>query len=169
MAQVDETANVFLKQGRIAEAEAAARAAVYGQEKTDRHLLLAEALITHGRALARLKRYSAALFAFRRAFDLSEQTGSSNGAADAALAAFHELGEHLAVIEGGDVLPGRGLTKEKRSLERDVLKRALDQAEGSVTHAARSLGISFQSLTYMLNTRHKDLLKYRTPPRRRKR
>jgi tetratricopeptide (TPR) repeat protein len=170
VAQVDETrANVLLKQGRIAEAEAAARAAVYGQEKTGRDLLLAEALVTYGRALARLRRYSAALFAFRRAFDLSEQAENSNHAADAALAAFHELGEHLAVVEDSNVLPGRGLDKEKQSLERDVIKLALEQAEGSVTHAARSLGISFQSLTYMLNTRHKDLLKYRTPPRRRKR
>ena len=93
VAQVDETrADVFLKQERFAEAEEAARAAVYGQEKTGRHLLLAEALITHGRALARLKRYGAALFAFRRAFDLSEHLGSSSRAADAALAAFHELG-----------------------------------------------------------------------------
>lgn len=70
--QVDETrACVFLKQGRITEAEEAARAAVRSQEKTGRHALLAEALITHGRALARLQRYNAALFAFRRAFDLS--------------------------------------------------------------------------------------------------
>lgn len=109
------------------------------------------------------------MFAFRRAFDLSEQAESGNKAADAALAAFHELGEHLAVVEGGNVLPGRGLNQEKRSLESDVIKRALIQAEGSVTHAAHSLDISFQALTYMLNTRHQDLLKYRTPPRRRKR
>jgi len=61
-AQVDETcACVFLKQGRITEAEEAARAAVRNQEKTGRHGLLAEALITHGRALARLKRYSGAV------------------------------------------------------------------------------------------------------------
>lgn len=82
VAQVDETrASVFLKQGRIAEAEEAARAAVYGQEKNGRHTLFVEALITHGRALARLKRYGAALFVFRRAFALAEQTGSSNQAA----------------------------------------------------------------------------------------
>ncbi len=56
MAQVDETrASVFLKQGRITEAEKAARASVNSQEKTGRHDLLAEALITHGKALARLK------------------------------------------------------------------------------------------------------------------
>lgn len=167
-AHVDETrANVFLKQGRIREAEEAARAAVHNQEKTGRHAMLAEALITHGRALARLERYSAALFAFRRAFDLSEQTGSSNQAAEAALATLRELGEHLAVIEGGRLDPGRGLGEEKRTLEHDVIKLALVQANGSVTVAARSLGISFQALTYMLETRHKDLLEYRSPVRKR--
>jgi len=168
--QVDETrACVFLKQGRITEAEQAARAAVRSQEKAGRQALLAEALITHGRALARLQKYSAALFAFRRAFDLSEITDNANRAADAALAAFQEIGEHLAVIEEGQLLPGRGLKIEKVSLERDAIKRALELANGSVVHAARSLGISFQSLTYMLETRYKDLLKYRTPVRRRPR
>jgi tetratricopeptide (TPR) repeat protein len=170
VAQVDETrACVFLKQGRFIEAEKTARAAVSRQEKTGRQLLLAEALITHGRALARIKRYGEALSAFRRAFDVSEHMGSSNRGADAALAAFQEIGEHLAVIEGERALPGCGLNEEKRSLEHDVIKLALEQAHGSVTHAARSLGISFQALTYMLETRHKDLLRKRSPVRRRKR
>lgn len=170
VAQVDETrATVYLKQGRITEAEKTARAAVKRQEKTGRHLLLAEVLITHGRALARLRRYSEALFAFRRAFDLSEYTGIANRAADAAVAAFRELGEHLAVLEGEQALSSRGLNETKESLERDAIRLALDNAKGSVTGAARSLGISFQALAYMLETRHKDLLKYRTPVRRRPR
>lgn len=109
------------------------------------------------------------MFAFRRAFDLSERTGSNAQAAEAALAAFQEIGDHLAVTEGTQILPGRGLDEEKISIEREAVKRALVQAEGSVVRAARSLGISFQSLTYMLETRHKDLLRYRTPVRRRPR
>jgi tetratricopeptide (TPR) repeat protein len=163
VAQVDETrASVFLKQGRLTEAEKTARAAVNDQEKTGRHLLLAEALITHGRALARLKRYSEALSAFRRAFDLSQFTGITNRAADAALAAFQEIGEKLTVIAVGKSLAA-GLNKRERlALEHDAIKTALEQANGSVTAAARTLGISFQSLTYMLETRHKDLLKLRT-------
>ena len=170
VAQVDETrASVFLKQGRFLEAEKTARAAVVRQEKTGRHLLLAEALITHGRALARLKRCSEALLAFRRAFELSEYTGTTNRMADAAVAAFQELGEHLAIIEGGKLLSSRGLNETKQSLEHDAIRLALENANGSVTHAARSLGISFQALTYMLETRHKDLLKQRTPARRRPR
>jgi tetratricopeptide (TPR) repeat protein len=169
-AHIDETrACVFLKQGRIIEAEEAARAAVRIQERTGRHVWLAEALITHGKALARLKRYSSALFAFRRAFDLSEKNGCSNQSAEAAIATLRELGENLAVIEGGQLLPGRGLRDEKRSLEHEGIKAALEQAKGSVTLAARSLGISFQALTYMLNTRHQDLLTIRTPVRHRKR
>jgi len=100
---------------------------------------------------------------------LSDYTGFSNQSAEAAIAAFQELGEHLAVIEDGQLLPGRGLREEKRSLEHDGIKAALEQADGSVTLAARSLGISFQALTYMLNTRHQDLLTKRTPVRRRKR
>lgn len=166
VAQVDETrACVFLKQGRLIEAEKTARAAVSQQEKTGRHLLLAEALTTHGRALARLKRYSEALLAFRRAFDLSEYTG--NQMADAAVAAFQELGEHLAILEGGQILGSRGLTETKQSLERDAIRLALENAKGRVTRAARSLGISVQALTYMLETRHKDLLHKRTPVRHR--
>lgn len=71
VAQVDETrACVFLKQGRLAEAERTARAAVQRQKKTGRQLNLAEALITHGRALARLQRRGEALAAFRDAFEL---------------------------------------------------------------------------------------------------
>ncbi len=170
VAQVDENrASVFFKQGRIEEAEKTARAAVHSQEKTGRHALLAEALITHGRALARLKRYSASLIAFRRAFDLFRLTDNVNRAAEAAHAAFEEIGEQLAVFEGERLIPGRGLNEEKRSLEHDVIKLALENAKGSVVHAARSLGISFQALTYMLNTRHKDLLNERTPVRRRPR
>ncbi len=168
--QVDETrACVFLKQGRITEAEQAARAAVRSQEKAGRQALLAEALITHGRALARLQKYSAALFAFRRAFDLSEITDNANRAAEAAFAAFQEIGEYLAVVERGQLLGGRGLNEAKRSLEHDAIKRALEQNDGSVVNAARDLGISFQALTYMLETRHKDLLKKRSPVRRRPR
>jgi tetratricopeptide (TPR) repeat protein len=168
VAQVDETrACVFLQQRREIEAERVARSAVRNQEKTGRHALLAEALITHGKALARLKRYSAALFAFRRAFDLCDHTGNVTRAADAALAAFQEIAENLVVLEGGPPASGRGWSYDKRAMEHDLIKLALEQANGSITHAAYNLGISYPSLSYMLRTRYKDLLNERTPIRRR--
>ena len=168
IAQVDETrAGVFLKQQRPDEAEEAARSSVDTLEKTDRHALLAESLITHGRSLARLGDYADSFAAFQRAIDLLQLTGSNNKAADAALAAFQEIGGHLTVSE--KVVPGRTLSEEVNSYEHELIKRALENAQGSVTHAARSLGISYQALGYMLETRHKALLNERTPPRRRMR
>jgi len=170
IAQVDETrARVFLKQGRLTEAERAARAAVRGLEKSGRHALLAEALITHGRSLARLKNYSASVASFRRAIDLSEHTGNLTRAAEASLAAFQEIREHLVAWEGGHHISGRGWDHDKQSMEHDLIKLALRHANGSITHAARSLGMSHQAVSYKLNTRYKDLLKYRAPIQRRPR
>jgi len=79
------------------------------------------------------------------------------------------LGEHLCVLEGKELVSGRSLSEEMQSFEHDAIKRALENAQGSVTNAARSLGMSYQALAYMLETRHKDLRKKRTPARRRPR
>lgn len=75
----------------------------------------------------------------------------------------------LSCIGGGPSISGHGWGHDRRSTEHDLIKLALEQANGSVTVAARNLGISYPALNYMLNTRHKDLLKYRTPVRRRPR
>jgi tetratricopeptide (TPR) repeat protein len=50
-----------------------------------------------------------------------------------------------------------------------LIKQALLQANGSVTHAASLLGASYQSLSYTIESRHPELLKERTPIRRRAR
>lgn len=168
VAQVDESrASVLLKQDRVVEAERIVRSAVDTQEKSGRQALLAEALITHGRALARLKNYSAALSAFRRAIHLSEHIGDRHHAAEAAFAAFQEMGQHLAIFEGEQLVSGRTLNEEISSFEHDTIKLALENSKGSVTRAARSLGLSHQAMAYIVETRHKDLLKHMKPPRRR--
>ena len=165
LAQVDETrARVFLKEKRHEEAEKAARSSVRTLETTDRPSLLAEALKRHGMALARLGHSGAALNAFRRAIDLSQD--SFNRAADVALTAFQELGERLAVKEAVTT-SGRPLDEEIFLLEHQLIKYALDDADGRVTFAARTLGMSYQRLTNKLQTKHKDLLKERSPLRRR--
>ena len=169
-AQVDETrARVFLKEKRDAEAEKVARSSVRTLEKSGRQSLLAESLTTHSTALARLGYHSAALATFRRAIDLYLQIGSLNRAAQTALLVFQELGDHLIVVEKARPVSGRKLSAEVKSLEHDLIKHALEEAKGSITYAARSLGISHQALNYMLETRHKDLLNERTIARRRPR
>jgi tetratricopeptide (TPR) repeat protein len=51
--------------------------------------------------------------------------------------------------------------------EGTLIKKALVQANGSVTHAASLLGMSYQALCYVLESRHRNLLKDRAPIRRR--
>lgn len=53
-------------------------------------------------------------------------------------------------------------------VEREMIKQALAQANGSVTHAASSLGLSYQALAYIITARHKELLKERSPVHRRR-
>jgi DNA-binding NtrC family response regulator len=138
-------------------------------EHSERHALLAESLTTHATALARLGQYGAALVTFRRALDLSQRIGSHARAAEVALAVFQEMGDRLAVAEEPLTITGRKLSEEVRDLEQKLIKRALDATNGSITYAARYLGMSYQALTYMLETRHKDLISDRIPVRPRQR
>jgi len=61
------------------------------------------------------------------------------------------------------------LTKGRLDTEREMIRKALAQANGSVTHAAPLLSLSYQALAYIIQSRHPDLLKERTPIRRRQR
>ena len=60
------------------------------------------------------------------------------------------------------------LAEVVRQYEHDVIERALEHAEGKVSHAARLLGLSYQSLAYMLQHKHKDLMPKRSPIIRRR-
>jgi len=53
--------------------------------------------------------------------------------------------------------------------EGDLIRQALETSRGSVTRAARLLGITHQGLAFILNGRHKSLLSIRTPVKRRRR
>jgi tetratricopeptide (TPR) repeat protein len=169
LAQVDETrARVFLQEKKNAEAEKAARSSVRALENSDRPSLLAESLKRHGIALARLGNYSDALNAFRRSVHLCREIDSLNRAADVALAAFEEL-DHQLAIKDARSLSGRSFDEEIFLIEHELIKQALESAQGRVTFAARSLGIGYQRLVHKLRTRHRDLLNERTPVRHRKR
>ena len=77
----------------------------------------------------------------------------------------------LGTDEATEILltePG-GLRAQLEKHEGVVIKRALDEVEGRVTHAASLLEMRYQSLAYIIERRHPDLLKKRTPIRRRQR
>lgn len=54
-----------------------------------------------------------------------------------------------------------------QEFEARIIEQALEAAQGSVTKAARLLGLTHQTLGTILNTRHKSLANRRTPVRKR--
>lgn len=218
VAQVDETrARVLLAEGRNIEAERIAQMAVDVLEKGGEKQLLAEALTTHGRALARLGRYPHARLTFQKAVVIAEPAGDREGAGNALLAAIEEMGELFPASDLSEMYQraARLLSKAQYPETRDRLnkcalivlrnadtvlapaseghkefkprtswrnfefwaeieryeaywiERALREAKGILTHAARLLGFPHHnSLRALLNSRHQDLQSLRTNTRR---
>ena len=89
--------------------------------------------------------------------------------ADVATRVVASIHTELSTDEATEILlsePG-GLRAQLEKHERVVIKRALDEVDGRVTHAASLLDMRYQSLAYIIERRHPDLLKKRTPIRRR--
>lgn len=59
------------------------------------------------------------------------------------------------------------LIEAKYDLEAQYIERALEESGGSVSRAAKLLGMEHQSLIHLLNTRHRHLASKRTPAKRR--
>jgi len=92
VAQVDDTrARTLLAEGRVTEAERVARNAVRTLEKGDEQAVLAEALTTHGVALARSGDYPSAKRLLQRAIEVAETAGDLEGAGRAKLSIIEEL------------------------------------------------------------------------------
>ncbi len=99
-AQVDDTrARTLLAEGRTVEAERFARQAVKTLEKGGEQALLAEALTTHGTALARLGNYSRSKALLERAIEVAETAGDLEGSGRAKLSIIEELGEQTSARE----------------------------------------------------------------------
>ncbi|HVS82463.1 MAG TPA: response regulator [Pyrinomonadaceae bacterium] len=99
-AQVDDTrARTLLAEDRIVEAERFARQAVKTLEKGGEQALLAEALTTHGTALARLGNYSRSKALLERAIEVAETAGDLEGSGRAKLSIIEELGEQTSARE----------------------------------------------------------------------
>lgn len=211
----DSRAQAFLLEGKNDQAEKAARSAVRSLKRGGEQALLAEALTTHAKALARLKQTHAAKTALDQAIDIAQTAGSPNAGGIAAVTAVEELNSYLsgnalkeyyrtaemlltnaqdrglilrlgqcarrvlsvneneATSEGGaaniTMKPGFSLDAEVLRYEGNLIRKALEESGGSVTRAARLLGVTHQGLAFILNGRHSDLLSIRTPVKRRRR
>ena len=73
------------------------------------------------------------------------------------------------VEEGTSMAPGFSLDAEVLRYEGSLIRKALQESGGSVTRAARLLGVTHQGLAFILNGRHSDLLSIRTPVKKRRR
>lgn len=213
----DTRAQAFLLEGKYEEAERVARHAVRTLKEGGEQAVLAEALTTHGKALARLRQTHVAKSILDQALEISQTAGNPDRGGIAAVTAIEELGDHLpvdalqnyyrtaetllsqsqnasirtrlgecarrvlsvALAHAGataetttDVPPlqaGFSLDSEVLRYEGNLIRRALEDSGGSVTRAARLLGVTHQGLAFILNGRHSDLLSIRTPVKRRRR
>jgi transcriptional regulator with PAS, ATPase and Fis domain len=79
------------------------------------------------------------------------------------------MGGELSADKASEILFTKPFDLQDMMLryEGTLIKQALLQANGSVTQAASLLGVSYQALCYTLGSRHKNLLKVRSPIRRR--
>jgi len=99
-AQVDDTrAQVMLAEGQAIAAERVARGAVKVLERGDEQAILAQALVTHGVALARVGHQSRARGVLDRAVSIAKTAGDTEGAGRACLATIEELGSQTSAKE----------------------------------------------------------------------
>jgi tetratricopeptide (TPR) repeat protein len=212
----DTLAQIFLLEGRSEEAERVARRAVHTLKRGGEQTVLAEALTTHGKALARLQQPQVARAALDQAVEIAQNAGNPDRGGIAAVTVIEELTPYLSVealqnyyqtaetllaksqnlslktrlgecarrvlliaLENPNeatpaatdvaLTPGFSLDTEVLHYEGSLIRRALEESGGSVTRAARLLGVTHQGLAFILNGRHSDLLSIRSPVKRRRR
>ncbi|HEX3250395.1 MAG TPA: helix-turn-helix domain-containing protein [Pyrinomonadaceae bacterium] len=209
----DTLAQILLMEGNSAEAERVARRAVQTLKQGGEQGFLAEALITQGKALARLNQTKVAKSTLDQAVEISQTAGNPDRGGIAAITAIEELDLPVDALQDyyrtaetllsnsqnqslrtrlGDcarrvlsvalsdpsasssdkvppLQPGFSLDSEVLRYEGNLIRRALEESGGSVTRAARLLGVTHQGLAFILNGRHSDLLSIRTPVKRRRR
>jgi len=215
VAYTDDTlAQVFLMEGSYEQAERIARRAVQALRRGGEQTVLAEALTTHGKALARLKQTQLARKTLDHAVEIAQTAGNPDRGGIAAVTAIEELSDYLppdslqayyrtaetllsksqnlsiknrlgecarrvlsvslahapaATKESVSMASGFSLDAEVLRYEGNLIRRALEESGGSVTRAARILGVTHQGLAFILNGRHSDLLSIRSPVKRRRR
>ena len=212
----DTRAQAFLLEGKYEDAERVASRAVKTLRRGGEQTVLAEALTTHGKALARLNQTQVARVALEQALEISRHAGNPDRGGIAAVTAIEELSSYLPLdalqdyyrtaetllansqnpsirarlgecarrvlsaaltnleeatpttTDAVELTPGFSLDSEVLRYEGNLIRRALEESGGSVTRAARLLGVTHQGLAFILNGRHSDLLSIRTPVKRRR-
>jgi CheY-like chemotaxis protein len=120
-AQVDDTrARTLMAEGHVFEAERIVRGAVRILQRGGEQAVLADALTTHGTALARLGNTERAAETFEQAIKVAETAGDVEAASRTKLSIIEELGEKLSIKE---------LIANYRSAI-DVLQRSQDPMTG---------------------------------------
>jgi len=213
----DTRAQAFILEGKYEEAERIASRAIQTLRRGGEQTVLAEALTTYGKALARLKQINQARTVLDQAVQIAENAGNphrgglaavtlieelADGLPQDALHAYYRTAEELlsksqnpsiktrlgecarrvlsaalnnveeatpATTDAVELTPGFSLDSEVLRYEGNLIRRALEESGGSVTRAARLLGVTHQGLAFILNGRHSDLLSIRTPVKRRRR
>jgi len=203
----DTRAQAFILEGKYEQAERAARLAVRSLKQGGEQTVLAEALTTHGKALARLNQAAVARVTLDQAVEIAQNAGNPDRGGIAAITAIEELSDYLSAdvlqnyyrtaesllsnsqnlsirtrlgecarrvlsvaLEKAESMPsGFSLDAEVLRYEGNLIRRALEESGGSVTRAARMLGVTHQGLAFILNGRHSDLLSIRTPVKKRRR
>lgn len=214
----DSRAQAFLLEGKYLDAERVARGAVQTLKRGGEQTVLAEALTTLGRALARLQQTQVAKTTLDQAVEIAQNAGNPDRGGIAAVTAIEELSNYLSVDTLQDyyrtaetllsksqnldlrtrlgecarrvlsvaldnanaeastgsthtvsMAQGFSLDSEVLRYEGNLIRQALEESGGSVTRAARLLGVTHQGLAFILNGRHSDLLSIRTPVKRRRR
>ena len=200
-------------EGKYSDAARVAASAVRNLTQGGEQSLLAEALTTQGRALARSSNFVAARASLDQAIDVSQRAGDPDRGGIAAVSAIEELstqlnpavvheyyrtaevllaksqnrglkirlGECARKVLSTDLAPveqapgdqsfladGFSLDAEVLRYEGNLIRQALEASGGSVTRAARMLGVTHQGLAFILNGRHNNLLSIRTPVKRRR-
>lgn len=228
----DSRAQAFLLEGKNDLAENSARSAVRLLREGGEQTLLAEAMTTHGKALARMNQGPNARVILDQAIEIAQTAGHLEGGGIAAVTVIEELSAYLSIkllqeyyrtaeellvhsqnrgiktrlgecarrvlaaefesvkgsmgttgntVEGlagvpssiagipSSMPPGFSLDAEVLRYEGSLIRKALEDSGGSVTRAARLLGVTHQGLAFILNGRHSDLLSIRTPVKKRRR
>lgn len=129
VAQVDDSrAQLFIAEGKYAQAELLARTAARSFERAGRQCFLAETLTNQGIALARLHEPQRARFIFQQAIEIAHQAGSLHRAGLAALTmieeidtlprevqsvAYEQAREWLATTQNPDIAPRLKAARKK--------------------------------------------------------